>query len=298
MAAHKISDERFAEIRKAVGPPFAVPPSEYMRNLEVETKKDNSLTKFLERASTVDTESPRLSPKKWLEQLTIVDFSDHVAISDHRFGLGTDFFGKFDLVTDDMNTFAIAPYPGALSTEELPLPQHSSSPDTSFDDNDPHPSLLSLQIGGQHAIHPALETPTTVIPSVSGQPLPSLVLPVGKLQKRSNAKTNNVFLDTDYVLVIDAVATEHPVWLIYDRNPRDDLGERCSVDPDQQPLVFKGVGKNFDAAQVFPGIQYWIKSYGNLDFTGFQEAVKKTGIIAPVKATELTLSDAAKLFQQ
>ncbi|KAG5746561.1 hypothetical protein H9Q72_005458 [Fusarium xylarioides] len=268
-----------------------------MRNLEIETNKDKSLTKFLERASLGDTASPRLSPKEWLEQLTMVDFSNHVAITHHRFGLVTDLLGRFDLVTDDdMDTFAVAPYPGALSTEELLLSRRRSSPQVMLENLDPHPSLVSLQIGDAPSIYPIFETPTIVVPSVSGQPLPSLVLPVGQLQKKSDAKKSNVYLDTDYVLVIDAVTAEHPVWLVYDRNPLDDMGERERVNPDQQPLVFKGVGKNFDAVQIFPSIQGWIDSYENPDPKVFQDAIKKTGIIAPVKAAELTLADAAKLF--
>ncbi|KAF5578887.1 hypothetical protein FPANT_9813 [Fusarium pseudoanthophilum] len=317
MATPSISDERFAEIKNALGDPFAgrtplltdflmchkadricpVPPSVFMRNLEIETNKDKSLTQFLERASLGDGESPHLSPKEWLEQLTMVDFSDHDAISHHRFGLVTDLLGRFDLVTDDnMDTFAVAPYPGSLSTEELPGSRQLTRSQAMLENLNPHPSLVSLQIGDPPSSYSLFGTPTIVKPSVSGQPLPSLVLPVGQLQKKSNATERKVFLDTDYALVIDAVTAEHPVWLVYDRNPLDDLGEREEVDPDQQPLVFTGVGKNFDAIQIFPSIQAWIDSYENPDPKAFQDAIKKTGIIAPVKAAELSLSDAAKLF--
>ncbi|KAF5543151.1 hypothetical protein FMEXI_7167 [Fusarium mexicanum] len=315
MATPPLSDERFAEIKNALGDPFAgrrpllanflkcrkadriypVPPSVFMRNLEIEANKDKSLTKFLDKASMGNTKSRHLSPKEWLEQLTTVDFSDPFAITDHQLNLVFYLQGRFDLITDgNMDTFAVVPYVGALFTEEVS--RHDSSSQAIFEDLDPHPSLVSLQIGESPWTHPIFETPTGIVPSASGQPLPSLVLPVGQLQKKSNTKISKIFLGTDYVLVIDAIAAEHPVWLIYDRNPLDDFNERERVNPDEQPLVFNGLGKNFDAVQIFPSIQVWIDSYENLDPKVFQDAMKKTGITGPVKAAELTLSDAANLF--
>ncbi|KAF5576230.1 hypothetical protein FPCIR_12717 [Fusarium pseudocircinatum] len=235
--------------------------------------------------SRVDT-TPRLSPKEWLEQLTTVDFSDPTAITDHQLGLIFYLQGRFDLVTDgEMDTFAVVPYLGALFTEELP--RHDSSSQTISEDVDPHPSLISLQS------HPIFE------PSVSGQPLPSLVLPVGQLNKKSNGKVSKIFLDTDYVLVIDAVTPGHPVWLIYDRNPLDDIAvERNTVNSDEQPLIFKGIGHNFDAAQIFPSVRDWICSYGNVDFAQFEASIKAICITGAVQAKRILLSEAEVLFRQ
>ncbi|KAF5978074.1 hypothetical protein FBULB1_6263 [Fusarium bulbicola] len=248
------------------------PAAKYIKMLKEE---------MIDSADDLDITSPRQTPKEWLEQLVTVDFSDPFAITDHQLNLVFYLQGRFDLITDgNMDTFAVVPYVGALFTEELP--RHDSSSQTMSENVDPDPSLISLQV------HPIFK------PSVSGQPLPSLVLPVGQLHKKSNAKISKIFLDTDYVLVIDALTPGHPVWLIYDRNPLDEI----TVDPDEQPLIFEGIGHNFDAAQIFPSVHDWIQSYGNVDLAQFEASIKATCITGAVQAKEILLSEAEVLFRQ
>ncbi|KAF4439241.1 hypothetical protein FACUT_4318 [Fusarium acutatum] len=128
------------------------------------------------------------------------------------------------------DTFAVTTYPGAIVPEEL-------SPERKYSgDYYPHPALISLQKGEGSSSQLDPEPSNGATPAPSGQLLPSLVLPIGQLQEKPNGETDDEFVNTDYVLVIDAVTTSHPVWLIYDRNAEDDLGEPRIVDPDEQPL--------------------------------------------------------------
>jgi hypothetical protein len=68
--------------------------------------------------------------------------------------------------------------------------------------------------------------------------------------------------------------------------------ERRIVDPAGAPLVFEGIGHNFDAAQIFPSVQDWIKSYGNVDFAQIEESIKATCLTGAVQAKEILLSEA------
>ncbi|KAF9774008.1 hypothetical protein IL306_008060 [Fusarium sp. DS 682] len=259
MADKTISEERYAEICQIVGCPFAVSPKVYMERLQAETSRDNSLAGFLNRASQIDMSPP---------------------INDLRFDLTTDLIDSFDLFSNDEAAFVIAPYPGALSMSDEVVSDPSSSV---ANERGFHPSLIALE--------------TSILPRAD----PGLVLPVGQLQTRFHGQNHDSdFVDTNYVLVIDAVAPEHPVWLIYDRNPRDELGDRRIVDPRgfQTPLIFEGLGTNFDSMQVLPSVKDWIDSYGNLDFAQVEVSMKNTGMLEAVQAKHISISYAAKLLRQ
>ncbi|KAF4944514.1 hypothetical protein FGADI_12632 [Fusarium gaditjirri] len=297
MVASELSNERIAEIQKAVGKPWTMSPDEYMARLKRETGSEDMLDQFLQKACKLDRELQRPSAEERLKQLTAVDFTDVAAISKHHFALTIDMVGRFDLGTDGEDAFAIATNSEALWTEEF-LCSPSTSRSTDPDDRFAHPALISLNKGEVSRSHLGSEPSNTGTVTASAKPLPSLVMPIGQLQKKPKAKTNDFFLDTDYVLVIDAVTTSNPVWLIYDRNAQDDLGERRIVHPDKQPLVFKGLRKNLDAMQVFSSVQQWLDSYGNLDFAQMQKAMQETSITGPVKAQEIAISETDKLFCQ
>ncbi|KAG5746559.1 hypothetical protein H9Q70_010745 [Fusarium xylarioides] len=128
------------------------------------------------------------------------------------------------------------------------------------------------------------------------QPLPSLVLPIGQLQKRLVGVSGIPdLIDTDYILVVGAAGTSHAVWLIYDRYQRFDKEFKDVADPKITPLVFVELGKNFDAAQVFPGIKDWLKAYGKVSEAKFQESLKKTGMEGEVRVRNTTREDLAAL---
>ncbi|SCV45361.1 uncharacterized protein FFB14_08610 [Fusarium fujikuroi] len=270
MHGDEMSDARFAEIRAALGSPFQgknfcpLSPYEYIRKLEEATARDNSLDQYLRKACSIDDTPPRQSFLEWLQKLAIIDFANVEDICAHRHHLNFNKVEPFNLVANGEDDFIVGTWPRDLRYEET--------------DGEVHAALLSLETS-------ALE---------AGKSLPKLILPVGELM---NNKANR--LETGYILVIDAVAPGHPVWLIYDRNQVDDLGEeQIVVDPTRRPLIFKGIDPNFDAAQIFPSVQDWIQSYGKVDFAQLEESIKATCITGAVQAKEILLSEAQELFRQ
>ncbi|KAF5627418.1 hypothetical protein F52700_8343 [Fusarium sp. NRRL 52700] len=142
-----------------------------------------------------------------------------------------DNLGHFDLVTNGETIYAMAPYPDAILHKQ-PL------------DSDFHPILLNLK--------------ASTLPG-TGDSLPTVVFAVGQVERAR------------YVIIVDAVAPEHPVWMVYKCGTCDDMDEeRRTGDPACEPLVFEGIGHNFGAAQIFPSIHDWIQSYGNVDFARFE----------------------------
>ncbi|KAF4439236.1 hypothetical protein FACUT_4313 [Fusarium acutatum] len=132
-----------------------------------------------------------------------------------------------------------------------------------------------------------------------GQPLPSVVLTLGRLCK--GYTTESGILDThetDYILVVDAITPGHPVWLIWDRLASHEHEHGIYyVHPDERVPVFKEVKKNFDAAQILPSINDWFESYENLDFAQCEESIKATCITGAVQAKESLLSEAEMLLR-
>ncbi|KAG4255436.1 hypothetical protein FPRO04_03968 [Fusarium proliferatum] len=296
MEATELSDDRVAEIQKAGGSPWTMSPDEYLAKLKHETGSEEMLDQFLEKACKLDRESPRRSAEDWLKQLAAMDFRDVGPISKHHFGLTIDRVDRFDLGTDGEDKFAVATNSEALWTQEAELPTLSPSADIKSGDYHAHPALISLQKIESPPSRLGPEPSNTGTLTASGEQLPSLVMPIGQLQMKSKEETDEDYIDTEYVLVIDATKTNHPVWLIYDRNACDDLGDRGLIDPDQQPVVFEKLGKNFDAMQVMPSLQWWILHYGKLDFALMLKSMQATGITGPIQAKELSLSEAKKIL--
>ncbi|KAG9503587.1 hypothetical protein J7337_003538 [Fusarium musae] len=295
MVAAMLSDKRFAEIKKAVGnpfdngDPFGMSPDEYLAKLDFETGSDDVLDQYLQKASGMHSKPVRASAEKWLKELTAIDFNNISDISNHRFALTVEKVDRFKLGNHGEDTFAVLTYPGAIVPDEL-------SPERKYSgDYYPHTAFISLRMGEVSHSHLDPESSKAATLASPGQP-PYLVLPIGQVQKKPKGETDDEFENTDYVLVIDAITTSHPVWLIYDRNAEDDLGEPQNIHPDEQPLVFKELGKNFDAVQVFPSIQKWFDYYNNLDFTQMLKSMQETGITGPIKAKEIAISEAKKLL--
>ncbi|KAF5709515.1 hypothetical protein FMUND_10003 [Fusarium mundagurra] len=298
MVAIELSEKRVTEIQEAVGNPSTMSPDEYSAKLKHETGSDEILEQFLEKACKLGRQTTPYLAETWLQRLYTMEFRDVAAISKHHFALTLYRVRRFDLGTDGEDTFAVRTDPDALLTQEATLPPLSPSADIESGDYHAHPALISLQKGDVSLPHPDPEPSKTNTVTASGTSLPSLVMPIGQLQKKSMEEDDDDYVDTDYFLAIDATKTNHPVWLIYDRNPRHDLGERHIVDPDKQPLVFKELGKNFDAMQVLPSLQWWLMYYGRLDFAHMLKVMRATGITGPVQAKELALSEAKKILSK
>jgi len=58
---------------------------------------------------------------------------------------------------------------------------------------------------------------------------------------------------------VDIISADHPVWLVYNRNPYDAMaGEPVAANPIKMPAVFPAVGAaNFDTAQVVAKLKAW-----------------------------------------
>ncbi|KAF5576222.1 hypothetical protein FPCIR_12709 [Fusarium pseudocircinatum] len=298
MVATALSKKRAEEIQEAVGDPSTMSPDEYSAKLKEETGCDEILEQFLEQACKLDRERMHYPADEWLKRLTTMDFRNAAAISKHHFALTLYMVRRFDLGTYGEDTFAVKTDPCALLTQEATFPPLSPSADIESGDYHAHPSLISLKNGDVAPSHPDPEPSKTDTVTASGKSLPSLVMPIGQLQKKSIEEDDDDYVDTDYFLTIDATKINHPVWLIYDRNPRHDLGERHIVDPDKEPLVFKELGKNFDAMQVFPSLQWWLTHYEKPDFAHMLKVMQATGITGPIQAKELALSEADKLVSK
>ncbi|KAF5578891.1 hypothetical protein FPANT_9817 [Fusarium pseudoanthophilum] len=230
------------------------------RDEPFDPEEDDLLTQGPREGSTkADIVSPRETPKEWLQRLATADFADPSAINNLRLDLIINNVADFDLVTDGEATLTVSPFPGALTVEDTP-PKDKDNIYTSYVPSD-HDGLLCLEYASQAGILAVYRVDETPIPSATGLPLPSVVLPIGQLQKRYEDKAGIPYsVDTDYVLVIDAVADEHPLWLIFDRKIRS-LGEdQVYVKPETVKLAISGTERNFDAAQVLPSVQDWIKS--------------------------------------
>ncbi|KAF5666989.1 hypothetical protein FDENT_12188 [Fusarium denticulatum] len=228
MGKNEISEARFAEIKAAVGDHYGVHLAVYLQKLEEATARDNSLDAFLLRAFRVD-HTPPPSPLESLQKLAVVDCADIEALSDCDIDLGFHPKCTFDLVTNGEVKYSVRPDSVALGSPAL--------------ESDFHLCLRAIKAS---------------TPAGTGDSLPNLVLPVGVLQKSLKRRLSidePDWFETGYVIIADAVAPGHPVWLIYNRNQRDEsTGDPCIVDPSRQPLVFEGIGHNFNAAQIFPSV--------------------------------------------
>ncbi|PNP75003.1 hypothetical protein FNYG_11650 [Fusarium nygamai] len=303
MDATKTSDEGAEAVEVFVEDPeifaeyseFFTPRSEPFDDDPVEEASRSALLELLtkgprEGSTKLDIVSPHETPKEWLQRLITADFADPSAIINLRLDLVINNVADFDLVTDGEATLTVSPYPGALTVEDTP-PKETDCILSSYFPSD-HEGLLCLEYASQTGILAACRANETPKPSAAGLPLPSVVLPIGQLQKRYKDKAGISYsVDTDYVLVIDAVADEHPLWLIFDRKIRS-LGEdQAYVKPEAVKLVISGTEKNFDAAQVLPSIQDWIQFYGTLDLAQIRDSFQQTGITGEVEARNVTFRD-------
>ncbi|KAF5578892.1 hypothetical protein FPANT_9818 [Fusarium pseudoanthophilum] len=205
--------------------------------------------------------------------------TDHpVDINSLSYALTSDNVDDFDLVTMNGVFFTVSAFPETLSMH----PEPNKKPST-------HSALVSLGIEPVSHITSCLEKDQS-------QPLPSLVLPTGQLQRRfAGVFGIPDLIDNDYFLVVDAAETSHAVWLIYDRYQRFDKEFNDVADPKITPLVFVELGKNFDPAQVFPSVKDWLEAYGKVSEANFQESVMKTGMVGEVRVMHTTREDLATL---
>ncbi|KAF5965135.1 hypothetical protein FBULB1_12402 [Fusarium bulbicola] len=237
MDTNKISGEGAEDIEVPVEDPnpyseFFTPRHEPFDDDPVEVARRSALLELLtkgprEGTSKVNIVSPRETPKEWLQRLTAVDFADPSTINNLRSDLVINNVADFDLVTNGESDFTVSPFPGALTVDDIP-PKEEEAIFSSCLASD-HPGLLCLECGSQTDILADYRVNETPKQSAAGFPLPS----VAGISYSG---------DTDYVLVIDAVADAHPLWLVFDRKVRS-IGEgQTYVKPETLQLVLSGTG--------------------------------------------------------
>ncbi|KAF5650860.1 hypothetical protein F25303_4237 [Fusarium sp. NRRL 25303] len=257
------------------------------------TDYDDSPAKYLERQESMishtdhddiaDLISQRQTPKEWLEALTKLYFADPASVFNHQSDF-EDNVGEFVLCTGK-DAFTVSAWPVAMGLEETPV----------LDFDNFHPGLLALEF-----FHGSKARPGPADEKAPKSSLPPVVLSIGRLLKGYTTESGISDSDeTDYVLVVDAITPGHSVWLVYNRDSWDEEDyEPRIVDPTHRPLIFEGIGHNFDAAKIFPSVHDWVNSYGKVDFAKFEESIKATCITGAVQAKEILSSEVEVLLRQ
>ncbi|KAF5576225.1 hypothetical protein FPCIR_12712 [Fusarium pseudocircinatum] len=294
MDATKTSDDGDEEIQICIEDPGLSPRyPRYVPDDPLENARRAAYFEMLKKeageGSLVDMIAPRQTPKEWLQSLTLVDFAAPSAVISLRLDLATNKVAHFDLVTDGEAAITVTPLPGVLTVDDMP-PKDGEALSSSYVPSD-HVGLLCLEFPSRSRIFDSMHQGEPPKPSAAGLPLPSVVLPIGRLRNRYKGQTGIYSIDTDYVLVVDAVADAHPLWLIFDRKIRNHEEDEAYVKPETVKLVFSGTERNFDASQVIPSVQDWIRSYGSLDFTQIRDSCQQTGITGEVRARNITFRD-------
>jgi hypothetical protein len=131
------------------------------------------------------------------------------------------------------------------------------------------------------------------LPSNSRPALPRFVYPLGVLLQRDDGpfeETNN------YAVVLDVISVDHPVWLVYNRNPYDvEACEPVAADPVKMPAVFPIVGAaNFDTAQAVAKLKAWSVNPSFPTLTNFKKLVNATKTQGAVMSSTVWMDDLSK----
>jgi hypothetical protein len=104
------------------------------------------------------------------------------------------------------------------------------------------------------------------------------------------------FEETNYAVVVDVISADHPVWLVYNRNPYDAIAsEPVAANPAKMPAVFPAVGAaNFDAAQAVAKLKDWSINPRLPTLADFKKLVNVTKTQGAVTASTVWMDDLAK----
>ena len=244
----------------------------------------------------------RLRPMEWFKRLQDVDFSNTNAATRLRNDLIFGAALNMILAVDKEYVFFIHPDPTAFDAEAKTPPQ----------DVKIHPAFISLSVSKGKSTKSSF--PTFVLPigplrrkprtsladtRLLSQPCDDPLSTQSRKDLLNNIERARDFEETNYFLVIDAISPEHPVWLIYDRNSFNMVGEMEPVNPSKQPIVFPEIKVNFDAAMILPMAKEWATSYSeDLEFGRFIDAINKTKIKGAVTAAYAALLDVENAFMK
>ena len=259
--------------------------------------------KYLDWLKGRATKLSYLRPKEWFKKLQDVDFSNPVAATRLRRGLSYPAPVNMILAVDKEYVFVIRSNPIALDSDSKTPPQ----------DVEIHPAFISLVSKGKWTksslptfvlpVGPVRRKPKTSFGALDtnllSKPLDDPLFTQSRKDLLNDIERDRDFEETNYFLVIDAISPEHPVWLIYDRNCLNMIGDTEPVDPRKEPVVFPEIKVNFDAAMILPTAKEWAATYSeDLEFGRLIDAINKTKINGAVTAAYAALPDVENAFMK
>ena len=240
---------------------------------------------------------PKLSAGDALARLQSTEFSDLASVL--ALGDAIQHCAPIPLVQDKQRQYVVVPRSPALTT----LGDMTS---------DPNP----VPIGTKVTIHPVfdmlVQAKPTLPPSKSRPTLPKFVYPLGVVLQHDIRPVSELtlteqatlvdeaddppFEETNYAVVVDVISADHPVWLVYNRNPYDEMaGEPVAANPANMPAVFPAVGAtNFDAAQAVAKFKAWSINPPLPTFADFKKLVNVTKTQGAVTASTVWMDGLAK----
>jgi hypothetical protein len=270
--------------------------------LEEKTETPDIRAKYLEWLVEKGMKFSRLRPTEWFKRLQDVDFSNTNAVTRLRNDLIFGAALNMILAVDKEYVFFIHPDPTAFDAEAKTPPQ----------DVKIHPAFISLSVSKGKSTKSSF--PTFVLPigplrrkprtsladtRLLSQPCDDPLSTQSRKDLLNNIERARDFEETNYFLVIDAISPEHPVWLIYDRNCLNMIGDTEPVDPRKEPVVFPEIKVNFDAAMILPTAKEWATTYSeDLEFGRLIDAINKTKINGAVTAAYAALPDVENAFMK
>jgi len=233
---------------------------------------------------------PKLSAGDALTKLQSTEFSklaSVLALTDVIRGCA-----PIPLVQDKQRQYVVVPRPPALTI----ISDATSNP-------------KPVPIGTRLTIHPCFYMLKLAPPPPKSRPaIPKFVYPLGVLLQRDIRPTSELtlaeratlddcpFEETNYAAVVDVISADHPVWLVYNRNPYDVMaGEPVATDPAEMPAVFPAVGAvNFDTAQAVAKLKAWSVNPPLSTLTDFKKLINATKTQGAVTPSTVWMDDLAK----
>ncbi|ETS81271.1 hypothetical protein PFICI_06273 [Pestalotiopsis fici W106-1] len=234
---------------------------------------------------------PKYEPAQVLamiQQNSVGDFNSMTELS-HALGhilqnvilLAQDSKYKFMVGSDDM-ALSMGPFVPIDDDDDEPQLTTAESATTRG-----HPLVVELKSQAQDAA--SRNIPRYVV--VLGRLLIHDIRDIGEIPEADRPQTDinpdqRPLQPTNYAVVMDAIAAERSVWLIYNRAPIDpDVGcqvESAPGDPDQ-PVLFTS-GSDFDSAMIMSNVRMWRLESPQLNLADVERTVISTKANSPVVA--------------
>ena len=254
--------------------------------------------------------SPKLSAGDALARLQSTEFSDWasvMALCDAIHGCD-----PIPLVQDKRRQYVVVRSCPALTTlgelNEMTSKPNPVPMGTKVMTSDPNPVPRLTKLTIHPAFYMLTQAKLAPPPPKSRPAIPKFVYPLGVLLQRdirpaseqTLAKRATLddwpFEETNYAVVVDVISADHPVWLVYNRNPYDEMGgEPVAANPANMPAVFPAVGAaNFDAAQAVAKLKAWSVNPPLPTLTDFKKLVNATKTQGAVTASTVWMDDLTK----